>query len=135
MKKLSLIILFTFITSIFLAGCVERKPFILMYTEPITQENAPYAKTQFKKNQRIYYALVNPKGFKDDTIKIEVVKRGTKVPIGNYSIQYAQDLKIDSSKKYYRDYIVLTGTGTFFVQFFELREPEKCIARYYFEVK
>lgn len=132
MKKLIALI---FISSMFfLSGC-GKKSFILMKSEPLTQENARYFEQKFQKGQRIYYAVIKPDGFKDDAIKIEIVKKNTSTPTLGYSMEYAQNIHIDNSKNYYTDYFTIHNSGLFFMQVFELRRPDKCIARYDFWVK
>lgn len=96
-----------------------------MKSVPLTSDNAQFYEQRFEKGQRIYYAIVKPDGFKDDAIKIEIIKKNTKVSNFGYSIAYADNLPIDNTKNYYRD---------FFFQVFELRRPDKCLARYDFWV-
>lgn len=127
-------VLLIFVSCFLLTGC-GNKSFILMKSEPLTSENAQYFEQYFQKGQRIYYAIVKPDGFKDDAIKIEIVRKNDKSPSMGYSIQYAQDLPIDKSKDYYTNYFMLHTSGLFFMQVFELRRPDKCIARYDFRVK
>lgn len=133
MRKILIIILF--FSSVLLTGCGDERAFILMKSEPLTASNAKYYEQTFLQNQRIYYAIVNPKGFKDNTIKIEIIKKNTKVNIGGLSIQYAQNLPINKDKKYYRNYFTISSSGQYFMQVFEIRKPQTCIARYDFRVK
>ena len=100
MKRLFLTIL---TLSLFvLTGCSD-KAFILMKSVPLTSDNAQFYEQRFEKGQRIYYAIVKPDGFKDDAIKIEIIKKNTKVSNFGYSIAYADNLPIDNTKNYYRD--------------------------------
>ncbi len=131
MKKL--LVIFLFLSSILLSGCSKR-PFILMNSRPVTTQNAQYFEQRFQKGQRIYYAVIKPKGFKDDAIKIEIVKKSTKTPTYGYSMEYAQNLSIDKTKKYYTNYFTINNSGLYFMQVFELRRPDKCFARYDFWV-
>ncbi len=131
MKRLFLTIL---TLSLFvLTGCSD-KAFILMKSVPLTSDNAQFYEQRFEKGQRIYYAIVKPDGFKDDAIKIEIIKKNTKVSNFGYSIAYADNLPIDNTKNYYRDYFVMNSSGLYFMQVFELRRPDKCLARYDFWV-
>lgn len=133
MKKF-ILILTIFAITLVSCGC-GTKAFVLMKSEPLTQQNAQYYEQSFEKFQRIYYAVVAPHGFKDEAIKIEIVKVSDKVPSMGYSIQYAQNLAIDNTKKYYTNYFTLSSSGAYVMQVFELRRPDKCIARYGFRVK
>ena len=103
-----------------------------MKSVPLTSDNAQFYEQRFEKGQRIYYAIVKPDGFKDDAIKIEIIKKNTKVSNFGYSIAYADNLPIDNTKNYYRDYFVMNSSGLYFMQVFELRRPDKCLARYDF---
>lgn len=133
MKKLILSFLI-FTIALVSSGC-GTKAFILMKSEPLTAQNAQQYEQYFEVGQRIYYAIVAPNGFKDSAVKIEIVKVSDKVPSMGYSIQYAQDLAIDNTKKYYTNYFTLSTGGAYVMQVFELRRPDKCIARYGFRVK
>lgn len=133
MKKIILSFI-VFVITLVSSGC-GTKAFIIMKSEPVTVKNAQYFEQYFQTNQRIYYALVAQEGFKDEAIKIEIVKVSDKVPTMGYSIQYAQDLPIDKTKKYYTNYFTLSTGGAYVMQVFELRRPDKCIARYSFRVK
>ncbi|MBQ2645539.1 hypothetical protein IJG14_08230 [bacterium] len=133
MKKFIYLFLL-FIIVLVSSGC-GTNTFIVLKSEPITEKNGQYYEQNFSKGQRIYYAIIKPKGFKDDAIKIEIVKKNDKVPTMGYSMQYAQNLAIDKSKKYYTNYFTISSSGFFFIQVFELRRPDKCLARYSFRVK
>lgn len=133
MKKILLIGLILF-TTLVLTAC-STKVFIVMKSEPLNSRNAQYYEQSFEQYQRIYYAIIAPNGFKDDAIKIEIVKVSDKVSSMGYSIQYAQDLAIDRSKNYYTNYFTISSGGLYMMQVFELRRPEKCLARYSFRVK
>lgn len=133
MRKI-IFLFFIFLTVLVSSGC-GTKAFIVMKSEPLTPQNAQYGEMYFQKWQRIYYVVVSQNGFKDDAIKIEIVKVSDKVPTMGYSIQYAQDLPIDKTKQYYTNYFTLSSSGAYVMQVFELRRPDKCIARYNFRVK
>ncbi len=130
-KSLSFVII---LLMFLLTGC-GQKPFIIMKSEPVTAQNALYPEQTYHKGERIYFVLVNPKGFKDDALKIEIVKKNDKVPTMGYSIHYAKDVRINKDNEAYADYFVLHSSGWYFMQVFELRRPDKCLARYDFQVK
>ena len=132
-KKLFLLLLPILMTLMF-SGCGNNS-FIIMKSVPLTQQNAVDYEQNFEKYQRIYYAVVNPQGFKDDAIKIEIIKKSDKTDTYGLSMQYAQDLPIDNSKNYYTNYFTVSTAGLYFMQVLELRRPDKCLARYWFRVK
>ena len=132
MKKFFLLIIFA--SCLLLTGC-GNKSFILMKSEPFTAQNAQYTEQTFSQGERIYFAVVNPSGFKDDAVKIEIIEKNEKTGSMGYSIKYAKDRQIENSEKYFTDYFVLRSSGFFIMQVFELRRPDKCLARCYFRVK
>lgn len=135
MKNKILLVIFLS-CSLFLSGCSNgKKTFILMKSTPLTAENARYFEQSFQKGQRVYFAVIKPDGFKDDAVKIEIIKKSDTVPTYGYSMEYAQDIAIDNSKNYFTNYFVPNNSGLFFMQVFELRRPDKCLARYDFRVK
>ena len=134
MKKKIFFTIMLFCCTLFLTGC-GKKPFILMKSTPLTAQTAKYFEQNFQRGQRVYYAIIKPSGFKDDAIKIQIIKKSDTVPTYGYSMEYAQDIAIDNSKKYYTSYFVPNNSGLFFMQVFELRRPDKCLARYDFRVK
>lgn len=94
-----------------------------MKSVPLTSDNAQFYEQRFEKGQRIYYAIVKPDGFKDDAIKIEIIKKNTKVSNFGYSIAYADNLPIDNTKNYYRDYFVMNSSGLYFMQVLNFADP------------
>lgn len=121
-------------TTFFMTGCSD-KAVIMLKSEPFNSQNYMEYENRFQANQRIYYAVMSPKGFKDTALKIEIFTKNTKAPSLGFSYKYGINVPIDNTKKYYTDYIVMTGPGLYIMQVFELRRPDKCLARQDFWVE
>lgn len=113
---------------ILLTGCSDNAV-ILLKSEPFNSENYLVYEHRFHKFQRIYYAIFVKDGFKDNALKIEIIKKNTKAPSLGYSYTYGADVRIDKTKKYFTDYVTLSESGLYIMQIFELRRPDKCLAR------
>ncbi len=133
MKKILFSIAIFFIT-LFSTGCSDNGV-IMLKSEPFNSQNYMEYEHNFKANQRIYYAIMSPKGFKDTALKIEIFTKNTKAPSLGFSYKYGINVPIDNTKKYYTDYIVMTSPGLYIMQVFELRRPDKCLARQDFWVE
>ena len=120
--------------SIFLlTGC--SAPFILMKSVPFTAENANVYEQNFETGSRIYYAIVVPEKFRDDTLRVQVLKQDDKVPFLGYSMERAETVVVDRSKNYYTDYFVINADGYYIMQVFYIGNTVSPIARYDFRVK
>lgn len=133
MKKFFILTLILF-SAIFMTGCSDDAV-IMLKSEPFNSQNYLEYEHRFKANQRIYYAVLSNKGFKDTALKIQVFSKNTKAPSLGYSYKYGINVPIDNTKKYYTDYIVMTGPGLYIMQVFELGRPDKCLARQDFWVE
>ena len=114
------------------SGCT--KAFILMKSAPITPQNAENYEQRFKTGQRIYYAIIKQKDFKDDVIRVQIMKKNDKIETLGYSIVWAKDIEIDPSKRYYSNYFTISKGGLYLMRIFELRRTDKALAAYDFWV-
>lgn len=114
----------------------QPKNEVLLGYEPITQDNIDKACVLFKTGHKIHYTFLIPKGFKDDFIRIQVMKKDDKSEFWGYKYQTHYDFKIEEDGKLYiTDYIVLHKKGFYFVQFFNLENINKPLALGEFWVK
>lgn len=81
----------------------------------------------FQKNSRIYFLIYNPKGFKSDYIKYQLVKQDDKAHIGGYS-RVRNKTKRVQDKNYYIDYFVLSETGKYILQIFDIENLHHWLA-------
>jgi len=103
---------------IFLAGCSENKPFVVFSSDPITSSSSGKFEKIFKPEQRIYYAVAVPKGFKDNVIRIQIVKKDEKSEFWGYKQLRSQDYRIQNAH-YFIDYITLSQKGYYFFRAYE----------------
>ncbi len=75
----------------------------------------------FKINSRIYFLIYNPKGFKSDYIKYQIVKQDDKAFVGGYTRIRNKTVRL-KNKNYYCDYFVLSETGKYFLQVFDITD-------------
>ncbi len=75
--------------------------------------------TTFKKNERIYFYIYNPKGFSSDYIKYQISKQEDNAHIGGYS-RIRNITKRVKNKNYYVDYFVLSQSGKYLIQIFDI---------------
>ena len=126
MKKFIKILLVLFIPLIFLTGCKQEKdsknPFIAFSDEPVNQQTVP--KYHFPSGHRIYYAIVCPKGFNAQVIRVQIFKKDEKTDILGYSYHSTKDYRL-SNDKYYLDYIVIHNPGHYIMQVFEITDLQK----------
>ena len=109
------IIVFSFA---FLTGCEDKKPYLLFNSKPISQRTVYDAQKIFKPSQTINYALLMPKGFKQEYLRMQIVKRAENIAQGGITIYMSKDLYIDTSKKFYIDKFVIRQEGCYVVRFF-----------------
>ena len=116
-RQLVLILIILFSVSI-LCGCDEKSPYITFNSEPITQKTVYDAQKIFRPGQTIHYALLMPKGFKQEYIRLQIIKRADNIPQGGITIYMSKDLFIDPNKKFYIDKFVIRQEGCFVARFF-----------------
>lgn len=131
-KTLSLLIL-SF--SLLVSGCDKEKPILVLNSQVITKDTVNYPVQNFKIRQRINYALLMPKGFKDSVIRMQIIKKDEKVANWGYKIYQAQDIPIDTSKNYYIGYFTIPEKGYYLMRVFEIRNLDKQLAIMDFWVK
>ena len=131
MKKLlkRAVFLFVLMFSVFcLSGCDKdgvKKPYLLFNSQPINQKTVYSAQKVFSPQQTIHYVLIMPKGFKQEYLRMQIIKRADNVPHGGASIYMSKDLFVDKDKNFYIDKLVIRQTGCFVVRFFYGNSMEK----------
>lgn len=123
---------------IFCCGFFCRKkevPFILFSSEPITTGAELVAKTDFRLGERIYYMIFAPKGFNDDVLRIQIIKKNDKGGFEGYTVKYAQDIVVDIGSKVYSGSLQLYDSGMYIAQVVEFSNSTKPIAYAVFGVK
>ena len=117
MNKYVLILLI--IPILFLTGFKHKeKPYIILSSGTITEENIKYYERIFYTGQRINYAVVAPDYFKEDSVRIQLSTQNNKTSNWGYEIIETNDIFIDKAQKIYRNYIVPRKKGHYILQFF-----------------
>ena len=88
----------------------------------------------FYKNRKIYYLIYNPEGFKSDYIKIQIIKQDDKAHVGGYSRIRNINKRI-KDKHYYIDYFVISESGKYIIQIFDIENIHHWITYGQFLVK
>ena len=99
-----LYIFIIFILGLFLSGCKDKTPRIFLSTQPVTRETF-VPMEEFKKDDTINFVLIAPKGFKSDTVRMQLLKKSNLSPTWGYTLRLGKDYNVEN--KYY-----LTGSFT-----------------------
>ena len=133
MKKVFAILII--LCALFVSGFSRKQAVIVLNSQPITKETVNRPVQDFQKNQRINYALIVPKGFKDSVIRIQIIKKNEKVANWGYKIYYTDDICVDTSKKFHIDYFTIPEKGYYIFRAFEVRNLDEALAIADFWVK
>lgn len=125
-KKLFLSSVMLITLSLFCTGCDSKKPFAVFSSEPVTSASVSKFEKVFAVNTRIYYAVVVPKGFKDNVIRVQLIKKDEKTEFWGYKPVRSQDFQIQNAH-YFLDYVVLSEKGYYFLRVFEKKNLDKPI--------
>ena len=106
------------VSLVFLCGCDSKSPYLTFNSQPITQKTVYDAQKIFKPSQTIHYAILMPNGFKQEYLRMQIIKKPDNVAFGGASIYLSKDLFVDKSKKFYIDKIVIHQPGTYIVRVF-----------------
>lgn len=83
-------------------------------------------KSVFKTNERIYFYLYNPLGFKSNYIKYQIVKQDDNAHVGGYTRIRNLTRRV-SDKFNYCDYFVLSQKGKYIIQIFDIENLHQWI--------
>lgn len=122
MKKFSKIfsLIIIILTSVFLCcACENKKPFVIFSSSEINQSTKPIR--LFHSGERIYYALISPKGFKDGVLKVQIFKQDDKREFWGYSYYYNREVRA-KNKNFYTDYVVIHNPGHYIMQAFNISD-------------
>lgn len=123
MKKINSFLLLIFTLFCIVGFGKKTKPFIVFDKYPI-KSISQNINNVFKAEESIYYAIYTPKGFKDDTLRIQVIKKENSSHIGTGKIHYTKDVSVKYGEKLYLDRYYFHNKGTYFIRIFEFRDFE-----------
>lgn len=126
--------LIIFFGAFFLSGCGDENFIVFSTQNPKYGINKEFAGTTFQKGERVYYAIVAPKGFREDLIKINLVKKDTKSEFWGFSNSKNRTVST-GGKNYYTDYFVLSESGFYIMQTFDMINLSKPIATGIFKIE
>ena len=118
MIKRAILFLILLFSCVFFCGCDSKKPYLVFNSQPINQKTVYDAQKIFRPSQTIYYAILMPKGFKQEYLRMQIIKRADNIPQGGATIYMAKELFTDKSKNFYIDKFVISQPGTYVVRFF-----------------
>lgn len=113
----------------------EKGALLYFSSEPMQKENVRNVGRFFPAQTRVYYLLLNPKGFRDDYIRVQIVKKEEKTNHWGYKIYWSKDYHIDSSQNEFMSYFVIDEPGYYFMQIFSFDDFDRVIARNDFWIK
>lgn len=120
MKKKFLKLILIVLASFTLCACDEsQKPFIVFSSAPITQTTR--MQQVFRSGERVYYAAINPKGFKDSVIKVNIFKKDDTSEFWGYSYYSNREHKL-TNQNYYTDYFIINQKGLYVMQIFDITD-------------
>ena len=125
MIKQTTVCLILIFCCVFLCGCDSKSPYLVFNSQPINKKTVYNAQKIFKPSQTIHYALLMPNGFKQEYMRMQIIKRAENIPQGGASIYMSKDLFVEKSKTFYIDKVVIGQEGTYVVRFFYGNKTEK----------
>lgn len=133
MKKI-LFILILFLSTAGLFGCDGQKPDkagILFSSIPFSKETGYKRADTFKKGNKVYYLIYNPKGFKTRLLKVQVFRKDDGEAAGEFfGYEYLYNKTIElSDKKFHTDYFIINKKGFYIFQIFEYTNTIKPIIK------
>lgn len=111
--------------SFIFTGCDREKPGILFSSTPFSKELGYKEQSVYKKGEKIYYLLYNPKDFKTRLLKVQVFRKDSDADeFFGYEYLYNQTVEL-KDKKFYTDYFIINRKGFYIFQAFEFTNTIK----------
>lgn len=118
-----------------LSGCDRETPIILFNNQPINTTTVHSPVDYFELGETTHFVAFNPKGFESPYLRLQLIKKDTKVQNWAYKIVFSKDVKIDKEKNYYIDKINVSQAGTYILSLFYLNDLNRPIVRGMFIIK
>ncbi len=94
MRKILLSLFLIFFICIFISGCKDKTPRVFLSTKPVMRETF-VPMEEFKKNDTINFVLIVPKGFKSETVRIQLIKKNKLSPIYGDTLALGKDYNVE----------------------------------------
>ena len=108
---------------------------IFFSTSPFVGGDEKFSQTDFQKGEKIFYLIKNPKGFTDDVIRIQILKKNDKSLAGGYTFSFTEDIEVEVGSKFFADEFQLYEKGIYYMQVTEFSNDTKPIAFGIFGIK
>ena len=124
-RKISniLYLLLVFIMGLFLTGCKDTTPRVFLSTKPIMRETF-VPMEEFKVNDTINFVLLAPKGFRTDTVRLQLLKKSNLSAMWGYTLALGKDYNVENEHYLTGSFTVYSG-GRYELMFFDLNETRK----------
>ncbi len=132
-KKILLIVLIIILSSpcyAFFWKKKEKPSLFISSTDPrisISKDEELKNEDVFLLNNRIYFLIYNPQGFKSDYIKYQIIKQDDNAHLGGFTRIRNITRRVDN-KNYYIDYFTLSESGKYILQVFDIENLHHWIA-------
>lgn len=120
---------------LFLCACDKEKVVLLFNNQPINEMTVKIPVTYFELGEITHYVVFNPKGFESPYLRVQILKKDTKVQNWGFSIYTAKNLKIDSTKKFFIDEVKIDKKGTFIMSIYYLNDLTRPLVRESFVIR
>ena len=130
-----LILFFVFVCLCGFSKRTKEKPFIMFASDEVTLTNLASTKTTFEKGDDIHYLVYVPKGFQDDFVRIQVLKKDTKTDFSGYKVKYTYDTEVTPKSSTLAGKLTVYEEGLFVMQIVEFAHPAKAVSVGAFKVE
>ena len=113
----------------------KEKPYVIFSASKINKDVLQDCKTLFEKGEVINYLVYVPEGFKDDFVRIQILKKDTKVDFAGYSVKYTQDREVVKNSKQFSGQITFYESGTYVIQVIDFSNPYEAAAAGAFKIE
>ena len=137
-KSLLIMFLLTacFFTGAFRWGNVGDKGVQLYFSiQPIQKNNINNVGRVFRAGDRVYYLLTSPRDFRDEYLRIQIIKKEQKTNQWGYKLYRSKDVHIERGQREFMSYFVINEPGYYFVQIFSFDDFDRVVARNDFWIK
>ena len=102
---------------IFCNGCKDKNPRIFLSTKPVVKELF-VPMDMFKVNDTINFVLIVPKGFKSDSVRLQLIKKNKLSPIYGDTLELGKDYNVENENYLIGAFTVYSG-GRYELRFYD----------------
>ena len=116
-------------------GWKKQPAQIFFSSTPFMENDGKFFQTDFQLGEKIYYLIKNPKGFSDDVLRIQILKKNDKSPAGGFTFALTKDVEVRIRETSFVDDFFLHEKGIYYMQVTEFSNDTKPIAYGIFGIK